>query len=162
MGIEEEYEDVLHNLESAIMMYYRDHPDLLDAEVESGLDWLIKLYSTQAQGKTSSARQLKGMSGEVAEAVKVMCEWRLGREPLPVADEKGNLVELEMESLQPSAIVACLKRIKSSIKLWTKKGGRQGYLDFVKQYIPPEKTLLKKKRNSPIEGLLGLFKRPNS
>jgi hypothetical protein len=159
MSIEEEYEDVLHNLESAIVMYYRDHPDLIDAEVETALDWLIKLYSTHAQGKSSSARQLKGVSGEVAEEVKRICEWRLGREPLEMRDEKGNPMELEIESLKPSEIVACLKRIKSSIKLWTKKGGRQGYLDFVKQYIPPEKNRLKEQRNSPIEKILGLFKR---
>jgi hypothetical protein len=157
MSVEEEYEDVLHNLESAIVMYYRNHPDLIDAEVETALDWLIKLYSAQAQGKNSSACPMKGISGEVAEEVKRICEWRLGRESLEVTDEKGN--PLEMESLKPSEIVACLKRIKSSIKLWTKKGGRQGYLDFVQEYIPPQETLLKKQRNSPMEKLLGLFKR---
>jgi hypothetical protein len=155
MSIEEEYQDVLHNLESAILTYYRDNPDLIDAEVEAALDWLIKLYSAQEQGRSSSARPIKGVSGEVAEEVKRICEWRLGREPLEMRDEKGNPMALEMQSLNPSEIVACLKRIKSSIKLWTKKGGRQGYLDFVKQFIPPEETLLKKQRNSPIEKLLG-------
>ncbi len=37
MSFEEEYEDVLHNIESAIITCYRQHLDLIDAEVEVGL-----------------------------------------------------------------------------------------------------------------------------
>jgi hypothetical protein len=158
MSFEEEYQDVLHNIESAIVMYYREHPDLIDAEVEAGLEWLSKYYSAQAQGKTSSYRKPKGNSAQVAEAVKVVCDWRLEREKLSATDEKGNRVELDIDSKTPSEIVACLKRIKSSIKLWTKKGGRQGYLNFVKQYIPSEATLVKKEKKNPLGALLGLFK----
>jgi hypothetical protein len=32
-------------------------------------------------------------------------------------------------------IVACLKRVRTSVKRWHKSGGRRGYLDFVSQYI---------------------------
>ena len=32
-------------------------------------------------------------------------------------------------------IIACLKRIRKSINRWHRRGGHQGYLTFVDQYI---------------------------
>lgn len=66
--IKERYEDVLQNIEFAIVNVYREHPDLLDSHV----------------------------------------------------DEE---------------IVACLKRIRKSVGRWNKRGGRQGCLTFIQQYI---------------------------
>ena len=51
MSFEEEYQDVLHNIESTIVMYYREHPDLIDAEVDAGLESLIKYYNNQRNNK---------------------------------------------------------------------------------------------------------------
>ncbi len=156
MSIEEKYQDVLYDIETAIVMCYREHPDLIDAEVEAALDWLVRCYRAEAQGKTSAYRKPKGNSAQVAESVKVMCDRRLGREKLEATDEKGNPVELDIGSKTPSEIVTCLKRIKSSVKLWTKKGGRQGYLNFVKKFIPQEPTPGTK---NLLEKLLGFFER---
>ena len=138
MSVEEEYQDVLQNLESAIIAYYRAHPDLIDAEVETAISWLVKLYNAEAQGKTSSYRVPRGVSGEVGGLVQQMCEWRLGRQKLSVEELEGqglDLKELEIEKLEPREIAACLKRIQSSIKFWTKKAGRQGYLNFVAEFV---------------------------
>ncbi len=138
MSVEEEYQDVLQNLESAIIAYYREHPDLIDAEVDTALSWLVKLYNAEAQGKTSSYRVPRGVSGEVGELVQQMCEWRLGRQKLEVEELEGKglgIKELEIEKLEPREIVACLKRIQSFLKFWTKKAGRQGYLNFVAEFV---------------------------
>lgn len=160
MSCEDKYLDVLHNIESTIVMYYREHPDLIDAETEAALESLIKYYNASSKGFSSSSQQPTGNSAGLFEALKVVCDWRLGREALPVTDKKGNpaLVNLDIEILTPSQIVACLKRIKSSVKLWTKKEGRRGYLNFIQQHIPQETTSFKKD-NNPLNVLLGLFKR---
>ena len=139
MNVEEEYQDVLQNLEEAIIAYYRENPELIDSEVETAISWLIKVYSAEAQGKTTGYRQPKGISLKVADSVKQMCEWRLGREKLKVEDESGEITEvglkeLELEQLTPEQIVACLKKIQSSVKFWTKYG-RQGYLKFVAKFL---------------------------
>ena len=68
-------------------------------------------------------------------------------------------LNLNIESKTSSEIVACLKRIKSSVKLWTKKGGRQGYLNFIQQHIPQETIPFKKDQNNPLKSLLGFFKK---
>jgi type I restriction enzyme, R subunit len=33
-------------------------------------------------------------------------------------------------------IIACLKRVRKSIELWRKEGGRRGYYDFVSPFLP--------------------------
>jgi hypothetical protein len=40
-----------------------------------------------------------------------------------------------MEPKTLTDIIDCLKRIQSSIKFWTQKGGRQGYLNFVQNFF---------------------------
>ncbi len=40
-----------------------------------------------------------------------------------------------METVSLEVIVACLKRIRKSIQKWNKRGGRQGYLTYVHQFL---------------------------
>ena len=140
MSIEEEYLDVLQNLEEAIIGYYNQNPELIDAEVETAISWLVKFYSAEVQGKTSTYPKPRGIAKDVADSVKEMCEWRLGREKLKVEDESGQITqvaaeEMELQKLEPSEILACLKKIQSSVKFWSKQHGRQGYLKFVGKFL---------------------------
>ena len=136
MTIEDEYEDVLQNLEQAIIGYYNQNPTLIDSEVDTAISWLIKVYSAETQGKTSTYPKPRGISLDVADSVKEMCEWRLGRAKLKVEDESGEITEvaaaeMELQKLNPSEIVACLNSIQSSVKFWRGQHGRQGYLNFI-------------------------------
>lgn len=53
------------------------------------------------------------------------------QEPDPMPEAEA----LDVESLSLAVMVACLKRILTSIRRWTKEGGRQGYLQFVSGFI---------------------------
>ena len=75
MTFEEDYQDVLQNLEVTIIMFWQENPDLIDAEVETALDWLIRLYNAEIQGHSFS-RPLRGISRQVADSVQQMCEIR--------------------------------------------------------------------------------------
>jgi hypothetical protein len=89
---------------------------------------VTRIYSAEAQGKSGSALAIRGISAEVAEQVKETCEMRLGR---------ATVIDID-KSIEPKTltdIVDCLKRIQSSIKFWTQKGGRQGYLNFVQNFF---------------------------
>lgn len=132
MTVEEELQDVLQNIEFSIIQVYRGDPDLIDAEVLTAIEALIRLYGAEAQGKSLSMRPVRGTAKQVMESVQSMCEWRLGRSA--IEDEEGSSLELP-DPKTVDEIVACLKRIQSSIKLWTQKGGRQGYLNFVQKFI---------------------------
>lgn len=132
MAIEEDHQDVLQNLEFAIISLYRQTPDLIDAEVLTAIEALIRIYGAEAQGKSVRDRPIRGLSQKLAEAVKEMCEFRLGRSR-PI-DSESNSVEIP-PPISLDVLVACLKRIQSSIKFWSKREGRQGYLNYVQQFI---------------------------
>jgi hypothetical protein len=133
MKIEEEYQDVLQNLEFSIVSIYRNSPDLIDAEVLKAIASLVRIYGAEAQGKSISNRPLRGITKEVAEAVQAMGEIRLGRSSM---DHKDGQVINITEPISVDILVACLKRIESSIKFWTRERGRQGYLNYIQNFMP--------------------------
>ena len=49
MAFEEQYLDVLQNIEFAIVSAYREHNDLRDREVMRALDALIDFYRAEAR-----------------------------------------------------------------------------------------------------------------
>jgi hypothetical protein len=127
-AFEETYLDVLQNIEFAIVSVYRENPDLLDYDVDKAVNLLWTEYRNEKQDRTMPAPQLAVNAQKVYVRVKSMCEWRLGRRNL---EKDGQPVEMDIKPLTLDEIMACLKRIRKSIELWTKQGGRQGYLYFI-------------------------------
>lgn len=120
-GFEEEYGDVLKNIEFAIVGVYRRAPELIDYEVDAALSALIARYRAEADGREPRSPQLDERNQEVYDAVETMCEWRLGRGHL---DAEGDAGAPPPKTLDETG--ACLKRIRKSVGRWTKQGGRQG------------------------------------
>ena len=129
MAVEEEYTDVLQNIEFAIVQEYRNDGMILDMEARDAVNALIRHYEAELEARTASRTPLSDRARRIFESARRMCEWRLGREPgaLPEPDSPG--------LLKADVIVLCLKRIRKSIDRWNKEHGRQGYLNFVSQYV---------------------------
>ena len=130
MGLEDTHLDVLQNIEFSIVSVYRERSDLRDAEVMRALDALIEVYRAEARGHTPKDIRLPEPEGLVFRRTKDMCEFRLGRQELvsrihaPVEGEK-----------MVDDILACLRKVRRSVERWNKRGGQQGYLRFVRQYV---------------------------
>ena len=131
--IEEQYADVLQNIESGIVATYREHPEMSDFEVMRVLDALVDGYRGEAIGRTFDDSMLPDLDRLCCDAVRRMCEWRLGRAG-PVGGPPS-AADKNMEHVTVDEIVLCLKKILKSAKWWNKEGGRQGYLNFVIQYV---------------------------
>jgi hypothetical protein len=125
MGIEDEYMDVLQNMEAAIVMLYRQESGLLDYDVDEAFDVLIHEYRLEQGGRPPKQHKISPRAARVHQAVKSMCEWRLGRTDTPVP----SLVTIDV-------ILLCLKRLKLSLKRWHGAGGRQGYLRYIDNFVP--------------------------
>jgi len=134
LPFEERYQDVLQNIEFAIIQVYRDHPEMTDWEALAAIEALLRKYRAEVRGRQAKPPSLAPLADEVYEFVKTMCEWRLGRETL-FADKEGTPLNLPIEPITLDELIACLKRVRKSINLWTREGGRQGYLTFVSQFI---------------------------
>ncbi|MGH9840272.1 MAG: hypothetical protein ACREEM_15930 [Blastocatellia bacterium] len=130
---EEQYLDVLQNIEFGLVQAYRDNPNLVDTGTMYALDTLIKVYNGELQGREVALPPFKPEEQAAYDSVRGMCEWRLGRDHLK--DKKGRNVDTEMSPRTVEEIIACLKRIRKSVEGWYKRGGRRGYYEFIRQFV---------------------------
>src|SRR5262245_21471059 len=82
LPFEQEYADVLQNIEFAIVKTYREHGEITDWSVEEALDGLIRSYQAEQRNNTPPRLRLDPLQQLLFDRVKVMCEWRMGREKL--------------------------------------------------------------------------------
>jgi hypothetical protein len=130
MGLENKHLDILQNIEFAIVSVYRERSSLSDYNVMRGLDALIGLYRAESRGHNQKLICLEGPDLEVFEKVQAMCEWRLGRAEQPDMIQLSPTNEKNLED-----VLACLRKIRKSVDKWNKRGGPEGYLSFVSQYV---------------------------
>lgn len=130
---EEEYLDVLQNIEAALASAYRQHSSMTDYDARAAVDALIRDYQAEMKGRPAPNTHMNNIARDAYEAARCMCEWRMGRGAL--LDERGKELYIpESSVLTVEEIVACLKRIRKSIDRWNKELGRRGYFDFINQF----------------------------
>src|SRR5450759_1764065 len=130
MRVEDEYLDVLQNLEWAIVYEFRQDRSILDLDARAAANALVRHYEAESESRSAAGAPLSERARRIFDAVRPMCEWRLGRAPAP--DKSPS--ELD-PTVTVAELVLCLKRIRKSIDFWTKDGGRQGYLNFGSKYV---------------------------
>lgn len=126
--------DVLQNIEAAILDVYDTDATLLDLDVMDALDALQRRYAAEEQGRTPPALRLSERARHVYDSMERICAWRLGHGELNEGDAASRLAAGEASSIDD--VLASLKRIRKSVRLWNEQGGRQGYLEYVRQFLP--------------------------
>jgi len=129
VNVVEEHQDVLQNIEFAIVSVYKEHPDIVDTAVMRALDTAINYYNAERRGHSPKPVTLSGNALLIFERVKDMCEYRLGHN---TSSDQGLK---EIGTVSGEVIVSCLRRIRKSVDRWNNQGGRQGYLKFVSQFV---------------------------
>jgi hypothetical protein len=132
MSFEDDHLDVLQNIEFAIVTTFRKDPSVLDLDVHDAVSALVRHYEAEEQQFRPPQVPLGNRPQRIFDAVRNVCEWRLGRASA-LSAPGGEPLESPPSTL--AEIIACLKRIRKSVQRWTKVGGRQGYLSFVSQYV---------------------------
>lgn len=118
-NVEEEYLDVLQNIEFAIVSVYRSEQALSDYDVNKILNVLISGYQAELSRRDFSKPNLSTLQEQLYESVKDMCEWRLGRKA--IFKKEKHLQVKKLGPLSVEEIIACLKRIRKSVETWTKQ-----------------------------------------
>jgi hypothetical protein len=129
MKTEDEFPDVLQNIEHAVVQFYRANPELTDHVVLRVYEALGQTYEAERSGRTPRGWNPAEMDAALCGEVKAVCEWRLGRNPDGPDLDDGDLVDAE-------AMARCFKRLAKSVRLWTSNAGRRGYLAYVSRFIP--------------------------
>ncbi len=60
---------------------------------------------------------------------------KLGRSKAPLQDDEDEMAEDIEDEVTAEVIVACLRKIRRSVERWNKRGGAQGYLQFVQEHV---------------------------
>ena len=137
MKVEEEYQDVLMNIELTIVGEYREHPELKNYDVEVAVNNAIRAFTAKKRGKPFSTPKMTERRTEIYDRVCTMCEMLLSMsEGEPLSREDGTEVRLPMIDVSLDAMILCLKRIRKSIQHWTKREGPKGYLTFIDDMLP--------------------------
>lgn len=131
MDFEEEYQDVLQNIEFGIISFYRRNPGLNDRAVMRVVEALLDTYIAEALEKKPRPAALGPLEQRLLENVYPICEWRLGRARL--ANAPGR--DMPVETISIDELILCLKRIRKSVKYWHQKDGTQGYLNYVAEFV---------------------------
>ena len=123
--------DVLQNLEFAIVEVWRANPTMTDYTAQRAYEAARQYYRAEQQGHPAKPPVLTGLDARAIEAVKAMCEFRLGRQagPPPVAGDVP-VTPITLETL-----LACLQELAKSVERHTRSGGRQGYLQFIDGFL---------------------------
>jgi hypothetical protein len=92
-------------------------------------DTAIAEYSALARQQIAKPTNLTGLDATLFKAVRESCEWRIGHAASPDSDEK--ITPLPVEDL-----VACLKKLRKSVDFWTRERSRNGYLEYIQDFLP--------------------------
>lgn len=133
---EEEYMGVLQNIEFSLAQTYREYDAMVDWDALNAVNGLIRSYTAEQKRRQPPELKLNEPAQAAYDRAAAMCDWRLGRAKL--LTEEGEALNLD-EVIEPktvSEIIACLKRVRKSIQMWQKEGGRRGYFEFVDQFLP--------------------------
>lgn len=131
IDVTEEHPDILHNIEMALIPLYQEDEEMTDWEAERALNALIRTYRAEESGRKSRRLNLSGLTREAYERVHMITELHLGRGTLEIKSGE----KLHIEPVGVDVILACLKRIESSVQLWHKDYGRRGYYKYVSQFL---------------------------
>ncbi len=124
MPIEQEFEAVLKDVETSVVATWRKHPEMTDHVVLRVYEAAYAVYRAEQRGQAVKPHGLTGLDVTVFEGVHAICEEWLGRGQRAL----GGPISAE-------ELVACLRRLTRSVKGHTERAGRQGYLNFVGQFL---------------------------
>ena len=122
--------DVLQNLEFSVATVWRANPEMSDYCALRAYEAAFQLYRAEARGHVPKAPGLSGLDATTFEAVKAICEFRLGRAGCPEAGPE------RIPAIPIQLLVDCLRELGKSVERHTKHGGRQGYLTFIDGFLP--------------------------
>jgi len=137
---EDEYMDVLQNIEFALVSMYQQYPEMTDWDAMEVVKGLIRTYKAERDGRPAPMLRLGPLAQEAYEFVRAMCEWRLGRQPLELERETEQgpeefALDVGEGAITLDEMIACLQRVLNSIEHWNKRMGRRGYFDFMSQFV---------------------------
>ena len=131
MNLKDEDLPALRELESAVIAVWIRQPDMNDYAAGRAYEAAHQTYRSRLRNHEPKPPNLAGIDAETFGVVRDVCEKLLatGAEPMQGLPE-GNTKPVAIEKL-----VDYLRELQRSVERHTKLGGRQGYLQFVRDHL---------------------------
>ena len=130
-GYDKKHVTFLLNVETNIVLFHEEHPDLSDHDVSRILESLVDAYRAEKVGRDPRGPALSDKETRLKDMLRGACEWFLGRVEVEVEDEAPE----EPETLTTDEVVAALRSLMKSVKTWNGQGGPQGYLEYARSFV---------------------------
>ncbi len=134
MRIEEEFENVMLNIEIQVVSISNKAPNLSDFGVDKVYNAFLSRYKALLRGREAKAVSFDSPENDLYLLIKGMCDFFTGDSE--TWGDGDFLIELEAEKVSYEKMVAIFKRLRKSVKMWTKRGGSKGYIYYISQFIP--------------------------
>lgn len=125
LPFEERYLEPLMNIEMPVLAFYDNHTDLTDVQVDAVYEALTKRYRAEETNFDYAEPTFDGLRDELHELLLPIAETLRGRPALLPGRRELSAAEMQ----------AIFKRLRASIKMHSKRGGRQGYLKFLDEFM---------------------------
>lgn len=119
-----------------VSVYREDRRAVEDKNVLKVVDALIQYQRRVATGKTPILPEKLSDNEQLMfdRVLGMMEERRAMATPEQKAPKRFSVLK-KVETID-DILLACLRRIHKSVKFWNKEHGRQGYLQYVIQFLP--------------------------
>ncbi len=134
MRVDEEFRNVLMNIEIQVIDIANDNPEIADYQVEKVYSALLSKYKALNRGKEAKEVNFKEPTDTLYTQVGAICSFFVG--DIKPKDEDGEPINIPLDTISYEDMIACLKSLRKSVKLWNKEGGQKGYLNYVKEFVP--------------------------
>ena len=135
INVEEEYQDVLMNIEMALLGVYRQNRSLRDFDFETVVNEAIRYFNAKERNKSFTPKVLSEERQEIYDRLNGICNLLLNNFDEAV-DKDGKPMDLDVDfNLTVDILILCLKRIRKSIQTWGKRNGPKGYVTFIDDFM---------------------------
>jgi hypothetical protein len=124
--------DVLYHIELVVLREWTRDPSLIDLEVADVFDALARRYALEERGQSTKPLRRTPKAERLYEALLEIAEVQAGRRSLP----EGQTRIPFRTDVQASELAASFKRLSRSVATWSERGGRQGYLEYINEFVP--------------------------
>lgn len=134
MRIEEEFENVMLNIEIQVVSVANDVPTLSDWDVDKVYNALLSRYKALSRGREVKEVSFGSPEKDLYLLIKGACDFFTGD-----SEKWGEghfIIEVDAEKVSYQNMVAIFKRLRKSVKTWTKRGGSKGYIYYISQFLP--------------------------
>ena len=129
MRVEEKYEDVLQNIEFAVVSFDRKSNILTDEHCLKAYDLLKKKYTGELRGwKSENAVIEDPIVTELVNEIIPYSDLRLGK----VSIQEQDVI---FKSVDHPAIIKCFEKLSKSVNKWKKGKNSRRYIEFVSNFI---------------------------